>query len=51
MQVERELQRFGRFDLILVPGLLDTMEDPAAGRMVSCLGISLGVSTLAAGRG
>ena len=30
-------ERFGRFDLILVPGLLDTMDDPAAGRMVSAL--------------
>jgi SAM-dependent methyltransferase len=34
-------QRFGRFDLILVPGLLDTMEDPAAGRMVSALASAL----------
>jgi 2-polyprenyl-3-methyl-5-hydroxy-6-metoxy-1,4-benzoquinol methylase len=33
--------RFGRFDLILVPGLLDGMEDPAAGRMIAALASAL----------
>jgi hypothetical protein len=34
-------ERFGRFDLILVPSLLDSMEDPAAGRMVAALASAL----------